>query len=299
MPQSPQSNSQSFVRGVFISSDALKQLQDKAQDQPNTNAVDQNGNLIVSSTKLNSNSDSGRTDQSQPIVVNTPPLITSSQTIVRNPQIQTGTQPVTNSQQLIVDSTPQLVSNAQPMLSTQQQSVRIPNNQNQYLVNQPSNQPNQIFVSQPSNQPVLLGQLKQGSSNLPVLIAQSPSGQQMLVNQPSQPIYLSQPANQPIFVSRPSNQPIVLNPQDSNQQILMRPSNEPTLVYQNVQPALINNPANNQVTLVAQQPNTVQNPGTVYAVVPVNNGQSVPNLSGNTYLVPSNTNQVYTLSTAK
>lgn len=295
----PQSNSQSFVRGVFISSDALKDLQDKAQDQPNTNAVDQNGNLIVSSTKLNSNSDSGRIDQSHPIVVNTPPLMTGSQTIVRNPQYQTGTQPVTNSQQLIVDSTPQLVTNAQSMLSNQQTSVTIPNNQNQYLVNQPSNQPNQIFMSQPTNQPVLLGQLKQGSSNLPVLIAQSPSGQQMLVNQPSQPIYLNQPANQPIFVSRPSNQPILLNPQDNNQQILMRPSNEPTLVYQNVQPALINNPANNQVTLVAQQPNTVQNPGTVYAVVPVNNGQSVPNLNGNTYLVPSNTNQVYTIKTAK
>ncbi|XP_026324912.1 uncharacterized protein LOC113233897 [Hyposmocoma kahamanoa] len=299
VPQSPQSNSQSFVRGVFISSDALKELQDKAQDQPATNAVDLNGNLKLTTTKLNSNIDPGSSLQSQPIVGNTPPLVTRSQTIIGNPQISPVTQPVTNSQQLIVDSTAQLVSNTQPILSNQQTSTGIPNNQNQYLVSQHSNQPNQIFVSQPTNQPILLGQIKQPSSNLPVLITQSPSGQQMLVNQPSQPIYLSQPTNQPIYISQPSNEPILLKSQGTNQQILIRPSNQPTLVYQNGQPTLINNPAGDQVTLVAQSPNTVQNPGTVYAVVPVNNEQSVPNFNGNTYFVPSNSNQVYTISTGK
>lgn len=298
VPQSPQTNSQDFVRGVFISSDALKELQEKAQNQPNTNTVDHNGNLKLSTYKLNSNADSGSSDQSQPIVMNKSPLVTSSQTVMRNPQMSPSPQPVANSQHLIVDSAPQLVPNAQPMLSNQQPSIIIPNNQNQYLVSQPSNHPNQIFMSQPPNQPVLLNQLRQPTPNLPLLIAQSPSGQQMMVNQPNQPIYISQPANQPLYIRQPSSQPILVNPQNDNQQILMT-NNQPTVLYQNGQPALINNPAGDQVTIVAQQPNTVQNPVTVYAVVPVNNGQSVPNVNGNAYLVPSNSNQVYTINTGK
>lgn len=299
VPQSPQANSQGFVPGVFISSDALKDLQERAQNQPNTNTVDHNAKLKVSTYKLNPNADSGSADQSQPIVVNTPPLVTSPQTVMGNRQMTPSLQQVANTQQLIVDSTPQLVPNTQPILSNQQPSIVIPNNQNQYLVNQPSNQPNQIFGSQPSNQPVLVSQLRQPSSNLPVLIAQPPSGQQMLFNQANQPIYISQPANQPFYVRQPSSQPILLNPQDNNQQILMRPSNQPTLVYQNGPRPLINNPASDPVTIVAQSPNTVQNPGTVYAVVPVNNGQSVPNVNSNAYLMPSNSNQVYTISTGK
>lgn len=278
VPQGPQPNSQTLVRGVFISSDALQELQDKAQNHPNTNGIDSNGSLKLSTTK---------SDLSQPIA--------GSQTsIVGNPQISAVVPPVTNSQQLIVDSPPQLVSNAQTVLSNQQTSFGIPNTQNQYLVSQPSNQASQIYVSQPSGQSVLVGQLGQPSSNLPVFISQSPSGQQMMVNQPNQPIYIRQPSNQPIYISNPPNQPILVNQQDPNQ-ILITTSNQPTLVYQNGQPAVINNPTGNQVTLVAQSPNTAQNQGTIYAVVPVNNGQSVPNVNSNSYIVPSN--QVYTIST--
>lgn len=296
LPENPQSSPQNFVRGVFIPSDALKELQAKPLEQPNTSTVEQNGNLKLSTFKLTANADSGSSDQSQPTVGNTPTLVTGSQTITGSPHISLSPQPMPNTRQLI-ESIPQLVPNAQPMLSNQQPPILIPNNQNQYLVSQPSIQPNQILVSQPSNQPVLLNQPRQPSSNLPVLIAQAPSGQQMLVNQPNQPIYISQPVNQPIYVSQPSNQPILLNQQDNNQQILVRPSNQPILVYQNGQPAIINNPAGDQVTLLAQPPNTVQNSGTVYAVVPINNDQSVPKVNGNTYLVPSNSNQLYTIGT--
>lgn len=292
VPPNVQPISQNMVPGVFISADALKELQEKAQNQPTSNAVDLNGNLKVSNYQLNANGESASSgQQSQPIVGDSQPMIASSQPIVAGTQIASNPQPVSNSQQ-ILDSAPQLVTNPQPILSNQQ-PIAIPNNQNQYLVSQPSNQPNQMFISRPANQPVLLSQLNQPSSNQPVLIAQSPSGQQMLVNPPNQAIYVSQPSNQPIYVSQPSNQPILLNSQSDNQQILTTQSNQPGLVYQNGQPT------GNQVTLVARPPNTVQNPGTVYAVVPVNNGQNVPNVNGNTYLLPSNSNQVFTIGTGK
>lgn len=296
VPQNIQLDSQNMVPGVFISTDALKELQEKAHNQPNNILVDQNGNLKVSNYPLTANSDSAISiQQGQPIVGTSQPLMASSQPVVGSAQIASRPLPVSNTQQILVDPASQLVTNAQPILS-QQPSIVIPNNQNQYLLSQPSqlsNPPNQIFVSQPSNQPVLLSSVSQPTNQ--VLIAQTPLSQQMLVNQLNQPIHLNQPTNQPTYVSQPQNQQILLNPQSSNQQILMRQSNQPTLVYQNRQPALINNPPSDQVTMVARPPNTMQNPGTVYAMVPINNVQSVPNVNGNTYLLPSNSNQVYTI----
>ncbi|XP_049869410.1 uncharacterized protein LOC126369159 [Pectinophora gossypiella] len=285
--------SQNFVPGVFISAEALKDLQQKAQDnqmsqgnpapQPITSTVvdpdsRRNNELNGEQLKIGSAFQTNQPSRNVPI------------------ESQSQSQPILPNQLLNQDLTPNVPNQA--ILPVQNQPQ---------IVNQPAVPDQQVLLAQPNQQTILVSQQPAFSNQQPGFINQQPgfiSQQPGFTNQQpgftnQQPIYVSQQPGNQMYVNQPPTQQVILRPgqvaQVVPQSTLIANPNLVTL-YQNPRPM---NP------IQIQNPNTNQNPGTLYAMVPVNSANNVPipntNLSnGNNYLVPvqqmPTTNQIYAVS---
>ncbi|XP_021184291.3 protein transport protein SEC31 [Helicoverpa armigera] len=259
-----------LITGVFIPSDAFKNLQDRANanspnngqqvqgtvqnQQPNyqpvTNGVQQptyqpiNTNAVQQPNyqPVNTNQPQYQQYQPQPVMTNQPPTLNQ--------------QPIQNQQPIV--NNPQM--NNQPVL-TNQPNMNQPGSNMQPM----SNQPNVIYTQQPltanrdpNQQIMVMTNQPNGQSNQPIVLVQQPSS--------NQPMYVQQP-NQPQQVI------IATNPSNGNQ----------------IQGTLVQSPNQNQ-------------PGsTVYTLIPLNGQTNINSNSGGSYLIPvqsGNSNPII-LSTGK
>ncbi|KAJ8729908.1 hypothetical protein PYW07_016946 [Mythimna separata] len=285
-----------LITGVFIPSDAFKNLQDRANaNSPNNNQVQNpQPTYQVVSTNQPQYQQPNTNQQYQPVNGNQPqyqPVNTNQQQY----------QPVNTNQpqyQAVNTNPPQYL----PVNTNQPQYQPVNTNQPQYqtavITNQQPAQNNQ----QPtvSNQPIVI------QSNPPPVLTNQPISNQPNVVYTQQPLTANRDPNQPIMVmtNQPQNQPgqsIMLVQQPSTS------SNQPMYVQQpNQQPIQVifgSNPSyGNQVqgTLV-QSPNQNQPGSTVYTLIPLNNQNNLNSSPGGSYLIPvqSGSSNPIILSTGK